>query len=113
VILEQALPPLIREWSAVCGLPSDEAKARLRQLLADEQGRIESNWIVSRFLADDPETVAAQTRRFTAQPVAPAPSGPSATSYPPIAARRIRIDDVVGMIDAVRETDRTLSPAPA
>ena len=125
-ILERELPPLIRQWSTECALPTAEAKARLNQLFTDEQARVESHWIIARFLAanNDPGNAAD---RLVAFPTAPAatPSGmqslfaapPSqATSaamfFPAIAPRRIPIADVVDMIDATQEIARTATLHP-
>ena len=125
-ILERELPPLIREWSAQCALPTEEAKARLNQLFSDEQARVESHWIIARFLAANnaPGNAADRLVAFPAAP-AVAPSGmqsffaapPSqATSaamfFPAIAPRRIPVADVVDMIDASQELARTAALHP-
>ena len=116
-ILERGLPPLIRFWAAATRLPSAEAKARLNQLFNDEQARVESHWIIARFLAENPAADSA-VRQLVAFPSAPAtaPDGqPSffapvssspAMVFPAIAPRRIPIADVVDMIDAARDIDR-------
>ena len=106
-ILERALPPLIRSWSAECALPAAEAKARLNQLFSEEQARVESHWIMARFLSDDP----AAARRLSAFPSEPTSMGAAAMWFPAIAPRRIRLDDVADMIDAARELDRSTVPA--
>ena len=120
-ILERELPPIIREWAAACTLPAAEAKTRLNQLFTDEQARVESHWIIARFLAANnaPGNAADRLVAFPAAP-AVAPSGmqsffaapPSqATSaamfFPAIAPRRIPIADVVDMIDATQEIARS------
>lgn len=116
-ILERELPPLIREWSAQCALPTEEAKARLNQLFSDEQARVESHWIIARFLADK-TTPVASAERLVAFPAAlpglPCAFGQAtvhstsaAMFFPSIAPRRIPIADVVDMIDASQEIART------
>ena len=104
-IFEHELPPLLRSWFGECGLAAPDAKARLSKLFEDEQTRIESNWVIARFLTNDRAEAAAHTRRLTA-------FGPEATPgmwFPALPPSRIRIDDVVEMIDAARESAR---PAP-
>lgn len=124
-ILERELPPLIREWSAQCALPTEEAKARLNQLFSDEQARVESHWIIARFLADTPAPVTSAERLVAFPSALPdlqcasAPATAHSTSaamfFPSIAPRRIPIADVTDMIDAARDLERvaarrTLSP---
>ena len=125
-ILERELPPLIRQWSTECALPAADAKARLNQLFTDEQARVESHWIIARFLAANNAPVPAADR-LVAFPTAPAalPAGmqsffaaptSQATSaamfFPAIAPRRIPIADVVDMIDASQEIARTAALHP-
>ena len=125
-ILERELPPLIRQWAVDCALPAAEAKARLNQLFADEQARVESHWIIARFLAAN-NAPGSATDRLVAFPSAPAalPPGtqtlfaspaPHATSaamfFPAIAPRRIPVADGVGMIDASQELARTAALHP-
>jgi len=121
-ILERELPPLIRLWAAECALPAAEAKARLNQLFTDEQARVESHWIIARFLSEAPAADSA-ARQLLAFPGTPAglpqgqqsyfspvsTNGPAAPAmfFPAIAPRRIPITDVVDMIDATRELERT------
>ena len=103
-ILERELPPLIRQWAVDCALPAAEAKARLNQLFADEQARVESHWIIARLLADERTTDSA-VRHLAAFP-AGSPSAPTML-FPAIAPRHIPIADVVDMIDAARELERS------
>ncbi len=123
-ILERELPPLIRLWAAESALPSEEAKSRLNQLFTDEQARVESHWIIARFLTENPAADSA-VRHLVAFPTTPAgtPSGSRsffapvgsapAMVFPAIAPRRIPIADVVDMIDAARDLDRAGSrPSP-
>jgi hypothetical protein len=125
-ILEHELPPLIRQWSTECALPSAEAKSRLNQLFSDEQSRVESHWIIARFLAANnvPDADIGRLVAFPTTPAAPSSgiqsffSGPAsqATSaamfFPSIAPRRIPIGDVVDMIDASQEIVRTAAFQP-
>ena len=115
-ILERELPSLIREWSAQCALPTEEAKARLNQLFSDEQARVESHWIIARFLTDK-TTPVASVDRLVAFPAAlpgqqcafgqaTSHSTSAAMFFPSIAPRRIPIADVVDMIDASQEIAR-------
>ncbi|MFT3829168.1 MAG: hypothetical protein QM691_05605 [Opitutaceae bacterium] len=122
-ILERELPPLVRDWAADSALPSEEAKARLNQLFNDEQARVESHWIIARFLAQ--EHTGASARQLTAFPaipaaltgevaacVTPAPRN-VAMLCPAIAPRRIPIADVVDMIDAARDLERAAAGRPS
>ncbi len=115
-ILEGQLPPLIRSWAAECALPGDEAKARLNQLFTDEQARVESHWIIARFLAE--EHADSASRHLVAFPACPAalpagvqsffppPARNAAMLFPAIPPRRIPLGDVVDMIDVARDLDR-------
>lgn len=107
-ILERTLPPLIRSWATACKLPAPEAKARLNQLFNDEQARVESHWIMSRFLTDKQASLTADAaaRHLTAFPPTPTVSGPVTTWSPAIAPRRIPLGDVADMIDAARDLER-------
>lgn len=104
-ILEHTLPPLIRSWGAQCTLPAAEAKARLNQLFTEEQARVESHWIMARFLNDDRATAAA-AQHLSAFPSAPLSPNASAMWFPAIAPRRIPLNDVADMIDVARDLDR-------
>ncbi len=122
-ILEHDLPALVRDWSAKADLPPAEAKARLNQLFNEEQARVESHWIMARFLAQ--EQAAATARNLSAFPsvVAAAPADAAAVLtpmiprgtmlFPAIAPRRIPISDVVDMIDAARDLERTVAHRPS
>jgi len=104
-IFENELPTLLRSWFSECGLPAPDAKDRLSRLFEDEQARVESNWMIARFLANESPDVAAHTRRL----IAFAPDAAPGMWFPAIGPSRIRIDDVNEMIDAARESAR---PAP-
>ena len=120
-ILERELPPIIRQWAAACTLPAAEAKTRLNQLFNDEQARVESHWIIARFLANNTGTDASAhqlvafprsapdlpqgMRSFIAPTASNEPS--AATYFPAIAPRRIPIANVVDMIDDAQEFART------
>ena len=103
-ILEHTLPPLIRSWGTECALPSTEAKSRLSRLFTEEQSRIESHWIMARFLND--ERAATAARYLSAFPATPASPNSAAMWFPAIAPRRIPLGDVADMIDTARELDR-------
>ena len=105
-ILEHTLPPMIRSWSGECALPAAEAKARLNQLFNEEQARVESHWLMARFLSDE-RSVADTARQLTAFPAVPVSPSPSAMWFPAIAPRRIPLDAVVDMIDAARDLERS------
>ncbi len=116
-ILEQGLPALIRSWAAESSLATAEAKAQLNRLFQDEQARVESHWIMARFIADGQphDSAVRQLAAFPGAPMA-APAdrpcftgaAPSARAmvFPAIAPRRIPIEDVVDMIDAARDLER-------
>ncbi len=115
-ILEGQLPPLIRQWASECALPGEEAKARLNRLFNDEQSRVESHWIIARFLAE--EHTDSATRHLTAfpanssalpeeaRPFFPPAAHNTAMLFPAIAPRRIPIADVADMIDVARDLER-------
>lgn len=103
-ILEHALPPLIRSWAAECALPAAEAKARLNKLFSEEQDRVESHWIMARFLNDDRRAMA--TNHLNAFPAVPSSPSPAPMWFPAIAPRRIPLGDVADMIDVARDLER-------
>jgi hypothetical protein len=107
-LMEGELQPLIRDWFTLSGVPAEIAKERLAQLFNEEQARVESNWIIARFLADDPNVAAGHTRRLAAFAAGAASTG---TWYPAIAPRQIPLDDVVDMIDAARASERLVPHA--
>lgn len=115
-ILEQQLPAVIRSWAFESRLPAGTAKARLQELFTEEQARVESSWLISRFVTTPtPLTVnAAPVASPVMQHVAPIapPVSPARTAafFPSISPRRIPIDDVVGMLDMVREQERLSLP---
>lgn len=121
-ILERELPPLVRDWAAESALPAEAAKARLNQLFNDEQARVESHWIIARFLAQ--EHTDSATRHLAAFPAATAALPGDVTSFfapaahnvamlfPAIPPRRIPIGDVVDMIDSARDLDRAAAGRP-
>lgn len=123
-VLERDLPPLIRAWVLASELPSAEAKNRLNQLLDDEQNRVESHWILARFLAEEHGAEPALPRHLRAFPAIPAalpaglgaffaaPSTDSAALFPTRPPRRIPIADVVDMIDAARDLERAPAGRP-
>lgn len=104
-ILERTLPPMIRAWAGECTLPAAEAKARLNRLFNEEQARVESHWLMARFLSED-STAAHTVRQLSAYPAVPVAPSPAAMWCPPIAPRRIPLDAVVEMIDAARDLER-------
>lgn len=109
-ILEGDLPRLIRSWATESALPAAEAKARLNQLFNDEQARVESHWIIARFLAEEraPDAAVRHLNAFS-----PATGVPAAgLLFPAIAPRRIPIADVTDMIDAARDLERTAAQRP-
>lgn len=109
-IFERELPSLIRLWAAASALPAEEAKDRLNRLFSDEQARVESHWIIARFLTEE-RTADQAVRQLAAFPSVPSPAT-SAMVFPAIAPRRIPIADVVDMIDAARDLDRAAAGRP-
>jgi hypothetical protein len=102
-ILEDELPAVIRAWAAASGLPGPEAKARLNQLFDDEQARVESHWLIARFLAGGNGSVTPPTVPGVHVELHQNP----AIQLPAVPLRRIPIADVVEMIDAARDMERT------
>jgi hypothetical protein len=96
-LLQERLPGLIRSWSSVCGLPSETCKLNLRALFRRIQENVETGYIHRRMIVDE---VCA---RLTAQPAVTHARFPEAG--PVRLRRRIAIDDVPGMLDAVAEAE--------
>jgi len=96
-LLQDRLPGLIRNWSSVCGLPSETCKQNLRALFRRIQESVETGYIHRRMIVEE---VCA---RLTAQPAVA--HARSAEVGPVRLRRRIPIDDVPGMLDAVAEAE--------
>lgn len=109
-ILEKQLPEIIRAWAFESRLPAGTAKARLQELFTEEQARVESSWLISRFVATPTVTTVMPVRESAAPAAQPVSPARTAAFFPQISPRRIPIDDVVGMLDMVREQERQYAP---
>lgn len=90
-MLQETLPPLIREWSAQSGGTPDECRQALRQLFTRAQEQV---------------AAAMLSRRLVLASIRPGEVGAAAggTLY---LRRRIPLDDVPDMLDALQESERT------
>lgn len=96
-IMEHTLPLVIREWSQACGLPVAERKQRLQKLFDQVQERVASA-VISRRLAEEALPADEVRRRHVGRPMQ--------------LNRRIPIDDIAGMLDALNDLERRWNPAP-
>lgn len=95
-MLQEQLPPLIRAWSENSGRSADECRDELRQLFAKAQAQV----------ADAMFTRRLVLASIQAQPAALRQDQPEAGDRRLHLRRRIPIDDVVGMLDALSEATR-------
>lgn len=99
-VLEQKLPPLIRDWSAGCGLARPVAQERLRELFRSTQelvarGVVQRRLITAELMArGGAEACTRGARR-------------EATPGEALGLRhRVPISDVAGMLDGLAEAER-------
>lgn len=97
-LMEHTLPLIIREWSQACGLPVPERKERLRKLFAQVQERVASA-VISRRLAEESLPIEERRSRVMHRPMQ--------------LNRRIPINDIPGMLDALHEIEHRWNPAAA
>jgi hypothetical protein len=90
VMLQETLPALIREWSATCGSPAEVCRNELRELFARAQEQVAAAMLSRRL-------VLASIRTDNIR------AGASGTLY---LRRRVPIDDVPDMLDALDEAER-------
>ena len=90
-MLQETLPTLIREWSAQSGATAEDCRQTLRQLFSKAQEQVAAAMLSRRL-------VLASIRRDNVG------CGASGTLY---LRRRIPIDDVPDMLDALQESERT------
>jgi hypothetical protein len=96
-LLQDRLPGLIRNWSGACGLPTETCKQNLRALFRRIQESVETGYIHRRLI------VAEVCANLATQPAGP--SIPAGERGPVRLRRRVPIDDVSGMLDAVAEAE--------
>ena len=90
-LLQDTLPPLIREWSATCGSSADVCRDVLRQLFARAQEQVSAAMLSRRL-------VLASIRTDNVR------AGTTSSLY---LQRRIPIGNVPDMLDALEEAERT------
>jgi hypothetical protein len=103
-LLQQTLPGTIRQWSNVCGESAERCRELLRDLFNREQEAARTALLQRRLIVDEvcsrlqvqraaPETVESRiVVKNALQPVQ--------------LRRRVPIDDVVGMLDALQQVER-------
>lgn len=91
-LLQTALPPLIRDWSENSGLPGETCRAELRALFAKVQDRVAKAMMSRR-------SVLASIRADNVR------AGASVSSALHV-NRRIPLDDVPDMLDALQDSER-------
>lgn len=105
-ILQQKLPGLIATWSRGSGLAGDRCQAMLRELFAQVQQQVATARICKRLVLQ------------SLDPATPRTSGEE-RAQPMQLRRRVPIDDIPGMLDALDEGERTAAlrrqnfPSPA
>lgn len=109
-ILQEVLPAMIARWSRATGRPAAECQQRLRELFARVQQQVATAQVCKRLVLRSLETASPEMRL---------PTGAVRLQ------RRVPLDDIPGMLDALDEGERlvvprrtpflpaTRSPAPA
>lgn len=90
-ILQEVLPAMIARWSRAAGRPSTECQQRLRELFARVQQQVATAQVCKRLVLRSLETSNNEARL-----------SPSAVQL----QRRVPIDDIPGMLDALDERER-------
>ncbi len=90
-LLQEALPSLIREWSATCGSTGEVCRNLLRELFAKAQEQVAAAMLSRRL-------VLASIRADNVR------AGASGTLH---LRRRIPLDDVPDLLDALQESERS------
>lgn len=105
-LLQQTLPPVIRQWSNTCGQTPEHCREELRSLFAREQQTARAVTLQRRRIVEEvcarlqahPRTSDAMERR----------TGTKVAATPIQLQRRVPIDDVVGMLDALQQVEHTV-----
>lgn len=107
-LLQQTLPAVIRRWSNSCGETPEYCREALRKLFAEEQHTARAAMVQRRLIVDEVCSrlkvrcaAARDTGENESGVVLKAPVGPVQLR------RRVSIDDVVGMLDALQQAERT------
>ena len=89
-MLQETLPPLVREWSASCGAPADTCRSRLRELIDKAQEQVAAAMLSRRLVL---ASLGSENVR----------ANPNGSFH---LRRRIPIDNVPDMLDALQESER-------
>lgn len=100
-LLQHTLPALIREWSAGAGRSREDCRAALRQLFADAQERVATALLCKRLVIG---SLGGSDSSPTSAPAHASASRPAAGQLH--LRRRVPIDDIAGMLDALDENER-------
>ncbi|HEY3756809.1 MAG TPA: hypothetical protein VGL42_11725 [Opitutaceae bacterium] len=98
-LIQEKLPTLIRRWSSTCGLSPETCKRNLRALFQRVQEGVEMGFIHRRLIVDE---ICARLSGGSPKAV---PAAVAAESGPIRLRRRVAIDDVSGMLDAMAEAE--------
>lgn len=90
-MLQETLPPLIREWSATCGSTGEMCRNLLRELFAKAQEQVAAAMLSRRLVL---ASIRADNVRADA----------AGSLY---LRRRIPLDDVPDLLDALQESERS------
>lgn len=96
-LLRERLPALIRAWAGRCGKPAETCRERLRDLFARVQESVEEGFIQRRLIVEE---VCARLGQPATAGAAPSVRAPALGLR-----RRISIDDIPGMLDALAEAE--------
>ena len=107
-LLQQTLPALIRDWSAISGLSTENCRNALRQLFDQAQERVATAILCKRLVLGSlggPDTNESLPANASTSRPARLVSAPPAGDRLHV-RRRVPIGDIAGMLDALDETDR-------
>lgn len=104
-LLQQTLPAVIRRWSNSCGETSEYCREALRKLFAEEQHAARAAMVQRRLIVDE-VCSRLQVGCAAVQDASASVATVKVTVGPVQLRRRVAIDDVVGMLDALQQAER-------
>jgi hypothetical protein len=103
-VLQDTLPPVIRRWSAASGDTPERCRERLKALFTAEQEHMRAQMIQRRLIVD---AVCSRLRVSSTGEATGRPRVVSERTRAVQLQRRVPFGDVVGMIDALNEAERS------
>ena len=103
-LLQGRLPSIIRAWSNASGHSPEACRERLRTFFQEQQERVRCAALQRKLIVDE---VCSRLKVSARASRVAAPVSMGSTPGPVQLRRRVAIDDVVGMLDALREAEES------